>query len=142
MWRYNGGMKRSKIKSINTLTPEEYHTTQEKGTDTPFSGRFVHNDKTGTYHCVVCENLLFSSETKFDSGSGWPSFYDMAHEGAVDIVTDLTRGMSREEVVCKKCGAHLGHIFQDGPKETTGLRYCINSSGLTFSGETKKNDTT
>jgi peptide-methionine (R)-S-oxide reductase len=134
-------VKTNKSNLKNILTPEEYRTTQERGTDAPFTGRYVHNNKTGTYHCVVCGNLLFDSHTKFESGSGWPSFYDLAHEGAVSIILDQSHGISREEVVCKKCGAHLGHIFQDGPKETTGLRYCINSSGLTFSGETKKNDT-
>jgi peptide-methionine (R)-S-oxide reductase len=126
----------------NRLTPEGYQATREKGTDAPFTGEFLHNHEDGTYHCVVCGNLLFDSSTQYDSGSGWPSFSDLAHEGAVDIVSDSTHGMNREEVVCKKCGAHLGHVFQDGPKETTGLRYCINSSGLTFSGETKKSDTT
>jgi peptide-methionine (R)-S-oxide reductase len=135
MWRYNGGMKRSKIKSINTLTPEEYHSTQEKGTDAPYTGLYVHNDKAGTYHCVVCGNLLFDSNTKFESGSGWPSFYDLAQKNSVEIIPDHSHGMKREEVVCKKCGAHLGHLFLDGPKQTTGLRYCINSSGLNFNSE-------
>lgn len=121
----------------NKLSPEEYHTTQEGGTDAPFSGKFVHNTADGTYHCVVCGNLLFNSDTKFDSKSGWPSFYDLAEAKAVEIKSDTSHNMNRDEVVCAKCGAHLGHLFPDGPSNKTGLRYCINSSGLRF--EEKEN---
>lgn len=114
------------------LTPEEYHTTQQGGTDAPFTGRYVHNKESGTYTCIVCGNLLFDSSTKFESGSGWPSFYDLAQSGAVTIHNDTTHGMVRDEVRCARCGAHLGHLFPDGPKDKTGLRYCINSTGLDF----------
>ncbi|MEX0933582.1 MAG: peptide-methionine (R)-S-oxide reductase MsrB [Candidatus Paceibacterota bacterium] len=125
--------KQNDLKS--KLTPEEYHTTQEGGTDAPFTGTFVHNHEDGTYSCVVCNNLLFNSETKFDSGSGWPSFYDLAHSQAIEIKKDTSHNMNRDEVVCAKCGSHLGHLFSDGPRDKTGLRYCINSSGLRFEGK-------
>lgn len=130
-------MIKSKNNLEGKLAPEEYNTTQEGGTDAPFTGRYVHNDKTGTYHCVVCGNLLFDSHTKFESGSGWPSFYDLASKQAVEIKSDSSHNMSRDEVVCAECGAHLGHLFPDGPEDKTGLRYCINSSGLSFE-ENKK----
>jgi peptide-methionine (R)-S-oxide reductase len=135
MTRYNEIMRNDKGLKLDNLTPEEYHTTQEKGTDAPFMGRYVHNEKSGSYHCVVCGNLLFDSDTKFDSGSGWPSFYDLASKKAVEIKPDSSHNMNRDEVVCAECGAHLGHLFLDGPKQTTGLRYCINSSGLNFNSE-------
>lgn len=128
-------MKNNSGPKIQNLTHEEYYTTQEKGTDAPFTGRYVHNNKAGTYHCVVCGNLLFDSHTKFDSGSGWPSFFDLASKKAVEIKSDSSHNMSRDEVVCAECGAHLGHLFTDGPLEKTGLRYCINSSGLNFKEE-------
>lgn len=114
------------------LTPEQYHTTQEGGTDAPFTGKYLHNDEDGIYSCIVCGNTLFDSETKFESHSGWPSFYDLAHSGAVEIRRDSSHGMVRDEVVCANCGAHLGHVFPDGPQDKTGLRYCVNSSGLSF----------
>ena len=136
MGRYNEIMKNDKGAKLRSLTPVEYHSTQEKGTDAPFTGRYVHNDETGTYHCVVCGNLLFNSNTKYDSASGWPSFYDLARANAVEIRSDSSHNMNRDEVVCAQCGAHLGHLFPDGPTDETGLRYCINSSGLSF----KKNN--
>lgn len=132
---YNDRMKKDTSTLKNNISADAYHTTQEKGTDAPFTGRYVHNDKAGTYHCVVCGNLLFDSHTKFDSGSGWPSFYDLASKKAVEIINDSSHNMSRDEVVCAECGAHLGHLFPDGPSEKTGLRYCINSSGLNFKEE-------
>lgn len=107
------------------LTPEEYAVLREKGTEAPFSGEYVHTKVDGTYMCKVCGNPLFASDTKFDSGTGWPSF-DEALPGAVRLVDDDDHGMHRTEVVCAKCGSHLGHIFDDGPTKT-GKRYCMNS---------------
>lgn len=113
------------------LTPEQYHVLREKGTETPGTGKFYKHFETGMYHCAACGNPLFSSDTKFDSGCGWPSF-DKSVSGNVILQDDYTFGMHRTEVLCKNCGAHLGHVFDDGPKETTGKRYCINSVALGF----------
>lgn len=107
------------------LTPEEYTVLREKGTEAPFSGKLLHDDRDGMYKCKVCNQDLFSSEAKFDSGTGWPSF-DQALPGAVKEITDDAMGMNRVEVVCSKCGSHLGHVFNDGPTDT-GMRYCLNS---------------
>lgn len=107
------------------LTPEEYKVLREKGTEVPFSGKYVHEHRSGTYTCTACGNPLFSSDTKFDSGTGWPSF-DQALPGAVQYHRDREYGMNRTEVLCACCGSHLGHVFDDGP-ETTGKRYCMNS---------------
>ncbi len=107
------------------LTPEEYAVLREKGTEAPFSGKLLHDDRDGMYKCKVCGQNLFSSDAKFDSGTGWPSF-DQALPGAVKEIQDDTMGMHRVEVVCSKCGSHLGHVFNDGPTDT-GMRYCLNS---------------
>jgi peptide-methionine (R)-S-oxide reductase len=107
------------------LTPEQYKVLREKGTEAPGTGKYLHEKKQGKYTCVVCSNPLFSSDTKFDSGTGWPSF-DEALPGAVKLIDDSTHGMERTEVVCAQCGSHLGHIFPDGPTKT-GKRYCMNS---------------
>ena len=107
------------------LTPEQYYVMREKGTEAPFSGTYVHEDKDGTYVCVVCGNPLFLSDAKFDSGTGWPSF-DEAIPGSVNLVRDMSNGMIRTEVTCATCGSHLGHLFEDGPTKT-GKRYCMNS---------------
>lgn len=107
------------------LTPEEYRVLREKGTEIPFSGKLLHEKRSGTYNCKVCGTPLFSSAAKFDSGTGWPSF-DQALPGAVKEVFDDSHGMRRIEIVCANCGSHLGHLFTDGPTET-GKRYCLNS---------------
>ena len=111
------------------LTPEEYKVTQEKGTEAPFTGAYVNEHARGMYNCKVCGAQLFSSDRKFDSGTGWPSFDD-AIPGATRTIIDSSHGMTRTEVTCANCGAHLGHVFEDGPKETTCKRFCINSAAL------------
>jgi len=113
------------------LSPEEYHILREKGTEPAFSGKFLKNKKNGTYVCAGCGNPLFGSETKFDSGTGWPSFWTPVSEDTVEEKVDSRFGMHRTEVRCKKCGGHLGHVFDDSPTPT-GQRYCINSVSLKF----------
>lgn len=118
------------------LTPEEYAVTQEAATEAPFSGKYWNEHADGTYTCKVCGQVLFVSEHKFESGSGWPSF-DRAVPGSVEMREDTSHGMVRTEVVCSKCGAHLGHVFEDGPKDTTGQRFCINSASLDLKKRTQ-----
>jgi len=111
------------------LTPEEYKVTQEKGTEMPFANKYWNEKADGMYHCKVCDTPLFESDRKYDSGSGWPSF-DEALPGAIKYEEDNSLGTARTEVLCAKCGAHLGHVFDDGPKDTTGKRFCTNSASL------------
>ena len=113
------------------LSPDAYMVTQLGGTEPPFSGKYVHHKGQGTYVCVCCGQPLFESGTKFDSGSGWPSFFEAAETGSVSLHRDTSHGMVRTEVRCGRCNAHLGHVFDDGPKPT-GKRYCINSVALDF----------
>jgi peptide-methionine (R)-S-oxide reductase len=112
------------------LSPEQFSVCREAGTERPFTGKYWDEKRPGMYYCSACGAQLFSSDTKYDSGSGWPSFYDVADPNAVELKRDTTHGMIRTEVICKKCGAHLGHVFDDGPRDKTGKRYCINSVSL------------
>jgi peptide-methionine (R)-S-oxide reductase len=116
----------------NNLSPMQRQVLEQKATEVPFSGVLNDNKKPGTYVCGGCGAVLFSSDSKFDSGSGWPSFSDVVSESAVKTVDDFSHGMIRKEVVCSACGGHLGHLFDDGPKDSTGLRFCINSAALNF----------
>ena len=111
------------------LTPEQYQVLRQKGTEAPFSGEYDHSFEPGSYHCAGCGAILFESDTKYDSGCGWPAFYAPAEESAIDEESDSTYGMIRTEVLCSSCGGHLGHVFPDGPRPT-GQRYCINSAAL------------
>jgi peptide-methionine (R)-S-oxide reductase len=122
----------SKEELKNRLTDEQYRVTQLGDTEAPFTGEYESTDDPGMYKCVVCGEPLFDSEKKYHSGSGWPSFTRPVDGGKIEEVEDTSLGMIRTEAKCKKCGAHLGHIFPDGPKEDTGLRYCINSAALTL----------
>jgi peptide-methionine (R)-S-oxide reductase len=112
------------------LTPTQYAVLRQHGTERPFTGEYVNTKTPGTYLCAACEQPLFASDTKFESGTGWPSFWDVVDKGNVTLHEDNSHGMQRVEALCSRCGSHLGHVFEDGPRDTTGLRYCINSASL------------
>jgi len=120
------------------LTPEQYHILREKGTETPFTGKYLNHKGNGMYTCAVCGAELFDSNTKFESGTGWPSFYDVAKSDAVKLTEDRSNGMQRVEVSCANCESHLGHVFNDAPDQPTGMRFCINSACLAFLPKDKK----
>jgi peptide-methionine (R)-S-oxide reductase len=114
------------------LSPDEYAVLREAGTERPGTGPLLHEHRTGVFKCRACGNELFKSDTKFESGSGWPSFYDPMNSDAVELIEDKSHGMVRTEVRCKRCGSHLGHLFDDAPQTPTGERYCMNSMSLAF----------
>jgi len=124
-------IKKTKENWKKILSSEEFHILREKGTELPFSGKFLYNKDKGVYVCGGCGNELFSSDAKFDSGSGWPSFWDVLSKDSVVLKSDYSTGVNRIEVLCGRCDGHLGHVFDDGP-EPTGKRYCINSLSLNF----------
>ena len=124
-------IERSEEEWRKLLTPMEFHVLREKGTEPPFTGKLLDCKREGRYVCAACGWPLFSSEAKFDSGSGWPSFYEALGDDSVETISDLSFGMVRTEVRCARCGGHLGHVFDDGPRPT-GLRYCMNSVSLSF----------
>ncbi|WP_347332711.1 peptide-methionine (R)-S-oxide reductase MsrB [Marinimicrobium locisalis] len=123
--------KRSEAEWRQELSPEEYHVCREKGTEPPFTGDYWNVFEEGTYRCRCCGEPLFDSDTKYDAGCGWPSFYAPKDEEVIEEAFDSSLGMRRTEVLCRKCGCHLGHVFPDGP-EPTGLRYCINSASISL----------
>lgn len=129
---YDYSMEKTDEEWRKELSPEEYRVLREAGTEAPFAGKYVDTHEEGTYRCRACGSVLFDSSTKFDSGSGWPSFTDPAVAEHVGTRTDDSHGMSRTEVFCKTCGGHLGHVFDDGPKDKGGKQYCINSVALDF----------
>jgi len=128
---------KSNVQWREELTPEQYHVCREKGTEAPFTGSYLHNKAPGIYTCACCGTELFDAATKFDSGTGWPSFWDVLDPNKVKLITDHSHGMTRIEVTCANCGAHLGHVFPDGP-DPTGQRYCINSLSLGFTQQEEK----
>jgi peptide-methionine (R)-S-oxide reductase len=132
----NGDSKKSDAEWKKILAPEQYEVLRRKGTESAFTGKYYNSKEEGVYRCAGCGNPLFDSDTKFDSGTGWPSYYQPVSEDAVETEQDRSHGMIRTEVLCARCGGHLGHVFPDGP-EPTGRRYCINSVSLDFEPRAK-----
>jgi len=120
------------------LTRQQWEVTQNKGTEAPFSGKYVKTNEQGMYTCMVCGAPLFDSKTKFESGTGWPSFYQPTAKDNIVLREDMSHGQERTEVICKRCGSHLGHVFKDAPDQPTGMRYCINSCALDLKKESGK----
>jgi len=125
-------VKKSDAAWKKQLSPQQYAVLREAATETPFTGALLHNTDTGDYLCAGCGTKIFDSKTKFDSGSGWPSFYNVADVDTVKLTEDRSHGMLRIEISCAVCGGHLGHVFNDAPDQPTGLRFCVNSAALTF----------
>lgn len=125
-------VRKSEAEWAAQLTPQQFAVLRRQATERPFSGEYVHHSEDGNYCCAACGQRLFASGTKFDSHCGWPSFWDMIEEGTVEWRPDNSYGMRRTEVICSRCDSHLGHVFEDGPRDRTGLRYCINSVALNF----------
>lgn len=117
------------------LTPEQYRILRQKGTEAPFSGEYYHSTEKGIYLCAACGHQLFASDTKYDSGSGWPSFWEPVNQASVMTAPDDSHGMKRTEIMCSRCGSHLGHVFDDGPADKTGQRFCVNSASLRLKKE-------
>ena len=125
-------VRKSEAEWADQLSPQQFAVLRRQATERPFTGEYVHHKADGTYCCAACGQQLFASGTKFDSHCGWPSFWDMIEEGTVEWRPDNSYGMRRTEVTCSRCDSHLGHVFNDGPRDQTGLRYCINSVALNF----------
>lgn len=117
------------------LSPEQYYVIRQKGTDRPYTGKYDQHWEAGTYECAACGNELFTSDTKFDAGCGWPSFYEALDKTKIIEKKDTSHGMVRTEILCARCGGHIGHVFDDGPKDKTGLRYCVNSTSINFKSD-------